>query len=53
MRNGIMSRVFVEWQQKSRMDGRGGRWGDARQVLNGVLWILAHRGTVEGLAGSL
>src|SRR5260370_511210 len=33
-------RLFVEWQQKSRMDGRGGRWSDARQVLNGVLWIL-------------
>jgi transposase len=33
-------RLFVEWQQKSRMDGRGGLWSDARQVLNGVLWIL-------------
>ncbi|MCU1253231.1 MAG: family transposase [Edaphobacter sp.] len=33
-------RLFVEWQQKSRMDGREGRWSDARQVLNGVLWIL-------------
>src|SRR5260370_33531775 len=33
-------RLFVEWQQKSRMDGRGGRWSDARQVLNGVLGIL-------------
>jgi transposase len=35
-------RPFVEWdqQQRQRSDGRGGRWSDARQVLNGVLWIL-------------
>ena len=33
-------RLLVEWQQRSRRDGRGGRWGDARQALNGVLWIL-------------
>jgi transposase len=33
---------FVEWDQelRQRPDGRGGRWGDARRVLNGVLWIL-------------
>jgi transposase len=33
-------RLLVEWQQRSRRDGRGGRGGDARQALNGVLWIL-------------
>ena len=35
-------RLFVEWDQevRQRPDGRGGRWGDARPVLNGVLWIL-------------
>jgi transposase len=35
-------RPFVEWDQelRQRPDGRGGRWGDARRVLNGVLWIL-------------
>jgi transposase len=35
-------RPFVEWdqQQRQRPDCRGGRWSDARQVLNGVLWIL-------------
>ncbi|MGA9063457.1 MAG: transposase [Terracidiphilus sp.] len=35
-------RPFVEWdqQQRQRPDGRGGRWSDARQALNGVLWIL-------------
>ncbi len=33
---------FVKWdeQQRQRPDGRGGRWSDARRVLNGVLWIL-------------
>ena len=33
---------FVEWdqQQRQRPDGRGGRWSQARRVLNGVLWIL-------------
>jgi len=33
---------FVEWDQelRQRLDGRGGRWGDARRMLNGVLWIL-------------
>lgn len=33
---------FVEWDQEHRQrpDGRGGRWGDARRMLNGVLWIL-------------
>jgi transposase len=35
-------RPFVEWDRdlRQRVDGRGGRWGDARRVLNGVLWIL-------------
>ena len=35
-------RPFVEWDQefRQRPDGRGGRWGDARRILNGVLWIL-------------
>ncbi len=35
-------RDFVEWdqQRRQRPDGRGGRWSEARQVLNGVLWIL-------------
>ena len=35
-------RPFVEWDQelRQRPDGRGGRWGDARRMLNGVLWIL-------------
>jgi transposase len=35
-------REFIEWDQRQRQraDGRGGRWGQARQVLNGVLWIL-------------
>ncbi len=33
---------FVKWdeQQRQRPDGRGGRWSEARRVLNGVLWIL-------------
>jgi len=33
---------FVEWDQerRQRRDRRGGRWSDARRVLNGVLWIL-------------
>ncbi len=33
---------FVEWdrQQRQRPDGRGGRWTEARRVLDGVLWIL-------------
>ncbi len=35
-------RGVIEWDQRQRQraDGRGGRWSDARQVLNGVLWIL-------------
>ncbi len=35
-------RLFVKWEQEQRQrpDGRGGRWSDARRVLNGVLWIL-------------
>ncbi len=33
-------RPLVEWNMKRRSDGRGRRWRDARQVLNGVLWIL-------------
>lgn len=35
-------RPFVKWdeQQRQRPDRRGGRWSEARQVLNGVLWIL-------------
>ena len=34
--------AFIEWdqQQRQRADGRGGRWAEGRQVLNGVLWIL-------------
>jgi transposase len=33
---------FVEWdqQQRQRPDRRGGRWSDARRLLDGVLWIL-------------
>jgi transposase len=33
---------FVEWdqQQRRRLDWRGGRWSEARRVLDGVLWIL-------------
>jgi transposase len=33
---------FVDWdqQQRQRPDRRGGRWSDARRVLDGVLWIL-------------
>jgi transposase len=33
---------FIEWDQevRQRPDGLGGRWGDARRMLNGVLWIL-------------
>lgn len=35
-------RPFVKWEQEQRQrpDGRGGRWGEARRVLDGVLWIL-------------
>ena len=35
-------RPFVKWEQaqRQRPDGRGGRWSQARRVLNGVLWIL-------------
>jgi len=35
-------RPFVKWdeQQRQRPDGRGGRWGEPRRVVNGVLWIL-------------
>src|ERR1039458_5797735 len=35
-------RLLVKWEQEQRQrpDGRGGRWSDARRVLNGVLWIL-------------
>ena len=35
-------RPFVEQDQelRQRPDGRGGRWGDARRMLNGVLWVL-------------
>jgi transposase len=32
--------VECDQQERQRRDGRGGRWSDARQVLNGVLWIL-------------
>jgi transposase len=33
---------FVEWEQerRQRADRRGGRFSDARRVLDGVLWIL-------------
>lgn len=33
---------LVEWEQerRQRTDRRGGRWSDARRVLDGVLWIL-------------
>lgn len=33
---------FVDWerQQRQRPDRRGGRWSEARRVLDGVLWIL-------------
>jgi len=33
---------FVEWdhQQRQRSDRRGGRWSNARRVLDGVLCIL-------------
>ncbi len=33
-------RPLVQWNQKRRPDGRGRPWRNARQVLNGVLWIL-------------
>jgi transposase len=33
-------RPLVEWNQKRRADGRGRPWRNARQVLDGVLWIL-------------
>jgi len=35
-------RPFVEWEQerRQRADCRGGRFSDARRVLDGVLWIL-------------
>jgi transposase len=33
----ILQPVFVE---RRRTDGRGRPWRDAREVLNGVLWIL-------------
>ena len=33
-------RPLVEWNQKRRPDGRGRPWSNARQVLDGVLWIL-------------
>ncbi len=35
-------RPFVKWEQEQRQrpDGRGGSWGDARRVLDGVLWFL-------------
>ncbi len=35
-------RPFVQWdqEQRQRPDGRGGRWSEARRVLDGVLWIL-------------
>jgi transposase len=33
-------RPLVEWNQKRRPDGRGRPWRNARQVLDGVLWIL-------------
>src|SRR5512146_3387366 len=33
---------FVDWeqQQRQRPDRRGGRWSEARRVLDGVLWVL-------------
>ncbi len=33
-------RPLVEWNQKRRPDGRGRPWRNARQVLDGALWIL-------------
>ena len=33
-------RPLVEWNQRRRTDGRGRPWRNARQVLDGVLWIL-------------
>lgn len=35
-------RDFVVWDQQQQQwsDGRGSRWSESRQVLNGVLWIL-------------
>jgi len=33
-------RPFVKWDEQQRpcSDRRGGRWSEARHVLNGVLW---------------
>jgi hypothetical protein len=30
-------RLLVEWQQRSRRDGRGGRWGDAPPLEGGAV----------------
>ncbi len=37
---GVYSAVRgVGQQRRQRTDGRGGRWSEARRILNGVLWI--------------
>jgi len=40
-------------QDAVRDDGRGRPWSDRRTVLNGVLWILTHRRTLEGPAATI
>ena len=44
-------RSFVEWDQelRQRPDGRGGRWGDGRRILNGVPWVLRTRAPWQDL----
>jgi len=35
---------------KRRSDGRGRPWQDPRGVLNGILWVVGHRGPVARAA---
>ena len=36
-----------------RVDGRGRPWRDSRDVLNGILWVFAHRSTLARPARAL